>query len=303
MKMINCARENLIRLIVFLPLFFNVGEVFTASIKLYYDANIPQIEFAAGDVQKSLAYNEEELQHYSINDYKDVKEDLSIIIATKKQVSTLKSNHVKKIQLESLTGSQSYLISTINSNGKTIWVVGVDANGAMYGGLQLAEYIKLRGVEGEFNEQASPYIARRGIKLNIPLDARVPSYDDDGDAAHMNIRHMWDMDFWYNYFDILARNRYNVMTFWNCHPFNAMCKVPGYPETAVEDVYDYNGLVKKMTIDEKIEFWTEVFDYATNRGFEIFWFNWNVFAYGAVGKYGIEDNPRNDEVKTYSRAA
>ena len=45
--------------------------------------------------------------------------------------------------------------------------------------------------------------------------------------------------------------------------------------------------VKKMTIEEKITFWRSVMEYAHNRGIEVYWFTWNIFTYGAEGKYGI----------------
>jgi len=45
----------------------------------------------------------------------------------------------------------------------------------MYGGLELAEAVKLGdGLAGVTNRQANPYLANRGIKFNIPLDARTP---------------------------------------------------------------------------------------------------------------------------------
>jgi hypothetical protein len=45
-----------------------------------------------------------------------------------------------------------------------------------------------------------------------------------------------------------------------------------------------------MSIDEKIEFWREVMAYAHSRGFEYYLVNWNIFTYGAAGKYGITDD-------------
>ena len=56
--------------------------------------------------------------------------------------------------------------------------------------------------------------------------------------------------------------------------------------------------VMKMPIEEKIKFWQKVFEYAEDRGIEIFMVHWNVFTYGATGKYGItpeQDNPKTIE--------
>lgn len=38
-------------------------------------------------------------------------------------------------------------------------------------------------------------------------------------------------------------------------------------------------IVKKITINEKIEFWRKVMEYAHNRGIEVYWFTWNIFSF------------------------
>jgi len=82
----------------------------------------------------------------------------------------------------------------------------------------------------------APHIAQRGIKFNIPLDARTPSYSDNSDAAQNNIAEMWSFDFWREFLDHMARHRYNVLSLWNLHPFPSMVRVAEYPEVALDDV-------------------------------------------------------------------
>jgi len=81
-----------------------------------------------------------------------------------------------------------------------------------------------------------PHIARRGLKFNIPLDIRTPSYQDAGDAAQNNIAEMWNFEFWREYLDTMARDRYNILTLWNPHPFPSMIKLAQYPDIALPDV-------------------------------------------------------------------
>jgi hypothetical protein len=102
-------------------------------------------------------------------------------------------------------------------------VVGSDANGAMYGGLDVAEAIRLGTLAELTNGEHKPFIARRGIKFNIPLDARTPSYSDAGDAAQQNIPEMWSTEFWHSFLDEMARHRFNVLTLWNLHPRARCC--------------------------------------------------------------------------------
>jgi hypothetical protein len=163
------------------------------------------------------------------------------------------------------------------------------------------EIVKAFGLDSVKNEDQSPYIAKRGIKFNIPLDARQPSHDDRGTSAQANVVNVWDFSFWTEYLDILARQRYNVLSLWNKHPFPSMVKVPDYPEIALNDVYNNSGKVKEISIDQKIELWKKVMDYAYNRGIEIFIITWNIHMNGTDGKYGITEQKDNVITKDYLR--
>ena len=115
----------------------------------------------------------------------------------------------------------------------------------------------------------------------------------------------------------MARHRYNVLSLWSLHPFPSMVKVPEFPEVALEDVwrtkaklddsFSFSGegfvrhemlanheVVKRITMDEKIEFWRWVMQQAADRGITIYVFTWNVFTYGAEGKHGITDDLDNE---------
>ncbi|RED96003.1 hypothetical protein C7460_11661 [Marinoscillum furvescens DSM 4134] len=203
-----------------------------------------------------------------------------------------------------------------------------DELGVMYGALEVAEWINTQqDLEHLNGKQGTPYLHNRGLKFNIPLDARAPSYDDTGDAAQRNILHMWDMTFWRAFFDRMARYRYNVLSLWSPNPFQVMTKLPNYPELALDDVYvttltpqgpvgewgDAGGLtenvlsnlkkVKTITIDEKIAFWNQVFDYAKSRGVNIYLYTWNIYTNGTYGQYGLSDDIDNSATKAYYREA
>ncbi len=187
---------------------------------------------------------------------------------------------------------------TISVNQENIIITGGDHLGLMYGGLEVAEQLTLNGnIENTSHE---PYILKRGLKMNIPLDARTPSYDDSGDAAIKNVKTVWEWDFWKNYLDQMALNRYNVLSLWNPHPFPSIIKLKDYPDVALNDIYttsykpnglenemgdpglvssivfDNLELVKKQPIDDKIAFWQKVMQYAKDRGIDIYWVNWNI---------------------------
>ncbi len=223
--------------------------------------------------------------------------------------------------------AQSYCIRVQNTSGRrTIFVCGADAAGAMYGGLDIAEAIRTGTLDALKDSDHTPHISKRGIKFNIPLDLRTPSYTDCSDAAQANIPEMWERAFWTEFLDAMARHRYNVLSLWSLHPFPSMVKVPEFPEVALDDVwrtraklddtFSFSGsdmvrpamladheVLKRMTMDEKIAFWRWVMQQAADRGIQLYVFTWNVFTYGAEGKHGITDDLNNAITKKYFRAS
>jgi hypothetical protein len=223
--------------------------------------------------------------------------------------------------------AQSYSIRVQNDGGRrTIAVRGADATGVMYGGLDIAEAIRTGTLDSLKDSDHKPHIARRGIKFNIPLDLRTPSYSDCSDAAQANIPVMWEREFWTEFLDAMARHRYNVLSLWSLHPFPSLVKVPEFPEVALNDVwrtraklddtFSFAGndmvrpamladheVVKRMTINEKIEFWRWVMQHAADRGIQVYFFTWNVFTWGAEGKHGITNDLGNEVTKKYFRAS
>jgi hypothetical protein len=186
--------------------------------------------------------------------------------------------------------------------------------------------IRLGTLDKLSDSDHAPHILQRGIKFNIPLDLRTPSYTDCSDAAQANIPEMWSREFWIEYLNAMARHRYNVLSLWSLHPFPSLVKVPEFPEVALNDVwrtraklddtFSFAGtdmvrpemladhqVVKRMTIDEKIEFWRWVMQQANDRGIRIYFFTWNVFTFGAEGKHGITNDLSNDITKKYFRAS
>jgi hypothetical protein len=225
------------------------------------------------------------------------------------------------------TAAQSYRIRLREEDGhRFITVRGTGAAGVMYGGLDVAEAIRTGTLDSLQDSDHTPHIAQRGIKFNIPLDLRTPTYTDPSDAAQANIPEMWSMDFWREFLDDMARHRYNVLSLWTLNPFPSIVKVSEFPHVALDDVwrtkeklderFSSNGdgfvrpnmlanreVVKRMTIDEKIQFWRDVMQLAKDRGVDVYWFIWNVFLYGAQGKDGITSDEGSPRTIEYFRAS
>jgi len=176
------------------------------------------------------------------------------------------------------------------------------------------------GLAGVTNRQTNPYLANRGIKFNIPLDARTPTYSEHaGPAAGMsseqsNVAEMWSMDFWTRFLDEMARHRYNVLSLWSLSPFPSLVRVPEYPKTALADVQGrvYNPTnstwstvtLKTLTMDDKIAFWRRVMQYARDRGVDVYVFTWNIFEYGTKDSgYGLTSTSTDAKTKDWVRRA
>ena len=291
------------------------------SLLILTDETVPQLSFAAGEMNGSL-----DPALYRI-DVKGIEEEYDRNTSLVIFLGSLDDDRFETripVSLKSkISGSQPEGFQIIKE-GNQYWVAGSDPAGAMYGGLELAELIRIYGLKGINDMKSDPYMRMRGVKFNIPLDARTPSYSDLSDAAQKNMAEMWSMEFWKEYIDQLARFRYNFISLWNLHPFPSLVSVPDYPEVALEDVwqsegpwnenYDLNGtgfdeppilehtkVLKQMTMDEKIAFWREVMAYGKSRNIDFYVVTWNIFDYGTGGKYGITDDIDNEVTVDYFR--
>jgi len=290
--------------------FLFLGSCLNSSdwVTIYYDQDSKQQQFAVDDLMAAL-----QLKGFRVE------------IASNKN-TTPDPNGVRIVlSLSGNLGNEGFSIGTGGSQGgKDVLIEGGDEAGAMYGGLELAEQIRIYGFEGVKPIKRDPYMKMRGIKFNIPLDVRTPSYTDPCDAAQQNIAEMWSLDFWKSCIDELALNRYNYISLWNLHPFPSMVKVPEYPDVALADVQRstvewkeyYSGIgvgfdapeiidnvevLKVMTIDEKIEFWQQVMAYGKSRNVDFYVVTWNIFDYGTKGQYGITDDIDNPITRDYFR--
>jgi len=189
--------------------------------------------------------------------------------------------------------AQSY---RIERDGAKVRVIGGDAAGAMDGGLDIAEAVRIGSLAELKSGEHRPHIEFRGIKFNIPLDVRTPRYSDNASAARANIPEMWSREFWGDFLDEMARHRFNVLSLWNFNPFPSIVKVPEFPDVALNEVLhakpehfdekfscrgggmfkpamlDGAEVVKRLSIDEKIACWGEVMQMAKDRGVGVYWF-------------------------------
>lgn len=294
------------------------------SASVFYPAS-PHASFAVDKVVKSLISQGYSVVQNPKTDTPSKNETLRIVLATAENLPWVKSITTIAPSYSNELDPEGFNIQHIkNKATSTIFVTGHDLAGLLYGGLELAEQIKFRGLDSIANITQNPYMKKRGVKMNIPLDVRTPSYTDVSDAAQHNISEMWSMEFWKEYLDSLASYRFNYVSLWSLHPFPSLVKVPEYPDVALQDVHrskatfqEYYStratgfdapeivnnyeVVKKISIDEKIKFWRAVMQYGKERNIDFYIVTWNIYTCGANGKYGITDDIHNLVTKDYFR--
>jgi len=324
-KRFNSKNAKMFYCLFILLAVFNLQLAASEKISLFYNNESPKVKFAVDEVKQALKEKGKgtvDLPLPAISRLNQKAENFLFLDLGNK--GNLKIIQDKKIGRTGELKNEGFIIHRSSKNDKTIWIIGYDEAGLMYGGLEIAEIIKVQGIDAIQNQLQNPYMKVRGTKFNIPLDVRTPTYTDPCDAAQNNMAEMWNVEFWKEYIDNLARYRYNLISLWNEHPFPSMVKVPEYPDIALNDVRKSTGkwqetlslsgqgfdapeivnnyeVIKKITIDEKIDFWRKVMAYGKERNVKFYIVTWNIFVYGTEGKYGITDKLENPVTTDYFR--
>lgn len=156
-------------------------------------------------------------------------------------------------------GQESYQIRV---RDKVIYVSAGGESGVMYALLELAEIIDLEGYDKIADRDGEAFLEKRGVKFNWPFEPF-----SLGDPFDKNKETVFDLDFWRDYIDFLAENRYNLLTIWSMNPFEMMFRVPKYPDTTP---YSDIELERMRTVFDFI------FTHAKARGISTYIITWNL---------------------------
>jgi hypothetical protein len=149
------------------------------------------------------------------------------------------------------------------SGSEAISVLAPDASGAMYGTLSLAAQIRTGGLARVMEQQVAPRFPFRAIKFNLPWSSyRV------GEALQQHTETVRDLRFWTAFLDMMAENRFNVLTLWALHPWPYMIRASNFPKAC-----PFND----RELADWQRFWHTLFQMAKDRGIEVYLVDWNVF--------------------------
>lgn len=243
-----------------------------AQIIVAYDHNNQPVSFGVRSIEEELNKSGLQVRKIKLDEGMN-SANIVVQVLAAKDISVLKP--------------EGYVIDYKN---KALFVTANDETGAMYGALDVAEQMSMgKTWQTIIQKNISPHFTVRALKFNLPWSSyRVgPAMDQHLDVCR-------DLNFWQKYLDQMAKNRFNVLSLWNVHPFSFMVKPKNYPGA---NNYSENEM------KEWRSFWTSLFRMTKERGIQPFIVNWNIAVSPEFAKnYGVrERNDTSEIVRRYTR--
>lgn len=258
------------------------------EVSIAYRTNSPLLRFAVTKIDDALREREEILTHY---DLKSLPGSVNILVlSNESEVADLRRAG-KRIVLDTSVKSEGFQVLRSRAGEEAeIYLLARDETGAMYGALDLAEQLRIHGTLKAIEDRISnPRFPFRAIKFNLPWS---PYRSSPATQFHVNTCR--DLDFWRRFLDMMAENRFNVLSLWNLHPFTFMIRPEHFPEACPFSV-------KEM--EEWRLFWRSLFRIAKERGIETYIVNWNIVVSPEFAKaHGVKErNDTSELVRRYTR--
>lgn len=265
---------------------------------LYFDQETAPIPFAVDRLEQSLGERGYHAVRKPLGEW-DHAEDYPAIVLVRQGDHAMLEQMPTGSAHETLAPEGFAIVRDGSSDRLRLWIVGADANGAMYGGLEMAEALRIQGALGSIAERrVEPRFPFRAIKFNLPW----MSYRKH-EALQLHQETVRDLAFWEDFLDMMAANRFNVLSLWSLHPFHYMVVPKRFPEAtpfSAEEMAEWQA------------FWRALFAMARQRGIQTYIVNWNIFvspefarAHG-VATYSIDwgytgEGDMSELVKDYTR--
>ncbi|MGQ7855916.1 alpha-d-galacturonidase [Pedobacter sp. WC2501] len=242
-----------------------------------------RVRFGAERISKALA----KLNYPIKIEQKDKIGSVGNIIAIGVFSDKLFANHLpaevkNKI---STTKKEGYHIYT-SKNG-TIYIIGNDASGALYGCIELADQIKSNGkLPLQLTMSDQPEMVLRGTCIGLQKPDYLPGHDVyEYPYTPETFPWLYDKALWIKYLDMMVENRYNSLYLWNGHPFSSLLRLKDYPY-AVE--------VDDATLKKNEEIFRFLTTEADKRGIWVIQMFYNIIIPKPFAdKHGLKTQDRN----------
>lgn len=169
----------------------------------------------------------------------------------------------------------------------SIYIIGNDASGALYGCIELADQIKNNGklpVQITLSDQ--PEMVLRGTCIGLQKPDYLPGHDVyEYPYTPETFPWLYDKALWIKYLDMMVENRYNSLYLWNGHPFSSLLRLKDYPY-AVE--------VDEATLKKNEEIFQFLTQEADKRGIWVIQMFYNIIIPKPFAdKHGLKTQDRN----------
>jgi hypothetical protein len=249
MKKRSFATIIFLRFLIFLVILFITGctgNRQTGKIKVFCQAQNPPQNFGVSKLGEVVPVN-----------LTSDPDSADLIVITTEELSR-KFNCVPEFKA---VKNEGFSIKKLQGN-KTGLISG-DPTGVMYGLMDIAEQLTMgKSINAPGEKTINPATEFRGIKFNLPWN----SYRTD-QSLQIHESTIRDLNYWKEFLDMMAENRFNALTLWNLHPFSYMIRAKNFP-----DACPYSDTELK----EWQAFWHGLFRMAADRGIRTYVFNWNI---------------------------
>jgi len=168
---------------------------------------------------------------FTVVNYKEklpkIKGSVVIGAASDKVLSNLFPDSFKSQALTS--GKEGFSIN-YEKDG-TLYIIGADDSGALYGCMELVDQINSKGkIPEQISISDHPEMVLRGTCIGLQKPDYLPGHDVyEYPYTPETFPWLYDKDLWIKYLDMMVENRYNSLYLWNGHPFSSLIKLKDYP--------------------------------------------------------------------------
>lgn len=265
-----------------------LGHVAAGEAVIAYRTSSPPLRFGAARLEEALRERSGSLSH---RDLADLPPRVDVAVAASEADLAIFRVGDPEAALDPAVSKEGFQIARRGEGGGArLYILARDASGAMYGLLDLAEEIRLgRSLESVPEKIRNPRFPFRTVKFNLPW-----SPYRSGPAADLQLAVCRDLGFWRRFLDMLAENRFNVLSLWNLHPFPFLIRPKNFPEACP---------FSDRELEEWRRFWRSLFRMARERGLETYVINWNIVVSPEFARaHGLKErNDASELVRRYTR--
>jgi hypothetical protein len=260
-----------------------------AFVSIAYRKDCTQLNFAVSKLAETLSKVNETPLLYDLSDISDKN---IIFVTNAPEAIFLPGVFMEKLIDPKVKHEGFQIVKIISGNKVIICVIAPDERGAMYGTLDLTEQMQMKNSLREVEEKViNPHFEFRAIKFNLPWSSYRPN---ENPAMNLHTQTCRDLNFWRQFLDMMAENRFNVLSLWNLHPFTYMIRPENFPEACP---------FSDRELAQWRRFWRRLFSMAKERGIGTYVVNWNIVVSPEFAKaHGArERNDKSEIVREYTR--